>query len=123
MVDYKEFVPLAALLLTAAGIIATPLFYLNVKIDDGVKEIKAEMRAENAIFRTEMRDDNAIFRTEMRDDNARFRSEMLKTQSDMSKILMKHNGEIAKLNERSGMKSEFDGKRENNFDGPLDSRR
>ena len=119
MVDYKEFVPLAALLLTAAGIIATPSFYLNRKIDDRLKEIKAD----NASFLKEMRAENAIFRTEMRDDNARFRSEMLKTQSDMSKILMKHNGEIAKLNERSGMKSEFDGKRENNFDGPLDSRR
>ena len=89
-----------------------------------------------------MRADFALIRA----DNAQFRSEILKTQSDLTKMLMKHEGWIAQLSERSVVKSptkmlmkfngeiaepneaqtwnlRFNGKRENNCDGPLNSRR
>ena len=75
MVDYKEHVLFAGLFLFVAGMYGTQFYFLNGKI--------------------------AAFRSEMRADNAAFRSEILKTQSYLTKMLMKHDGEIAKLSERS----------------------
>ena len=76
---------------------------VSTKIDVLTKEIKA---------------DNATFRSEMRSEMSTFRSKITKLHSDMPNVLMKHNGEIATLNERS---NRFDGKAENNCDGPLNS--
>ena len=54
----------------------------------------------------------------MRSEMSTFRSEITTLHSDMPKVLMKHNGEIATLKERS---NRFDGKAENNCGGPLNS--
>ena len=82
MVDYKEHVLFAGLFLFVAGMCGTQFYFLNGKI---------------AAFRSEMRADFALIRA----DNAQFRSEILKTQSYLTKMLMKHDGETAKLSERS----------------------
>ena len=86
MVDYKEHVLFAGLFLFVAGMCGTQFYFLDGKI---------------AAFRSEMRADFALIRA----DNAAFRSEILKTQSYLTKMLMKHDGEIAKLSERSVVKS------------------